>query len=99
MVQDYINKELQAGRIEGPLFTATFSPKIKGQQLEWSLRKVPGELRSVRDPSYPKGASVNDKISSKASSVSYASTEGAIKLVKTSGVGFKHGKNRHQESN
>ena len=50
-------------------------------------KKASGEFRIIHNLLYPEGTSVNDKISFSACSVSYASIEDAIHLVKTSGVG------------
>ena len=86
VVQDYIDKELQAGRIEGPFLQPPF-PKYQMSPVGVVPKKASGEFRIIHNLSYPEGTSVNDKISSSACSVSYASIEDAIHLVKTSGVG------------
>ena len=86
VVQDYIDKELQAGRIEGPFLQPPF-PKYQMSPVGVIPKKASGEFRIIHNLSYPGGTSVNDKISSSACSVSCASVEGAIHLVKTSGVG------------
>ena len=86
VVQDYIDKELQADRIEGPFLQPPF-PKYQMSSVGVVPKKASGEFRIVHNLSYPEGTSVNDKISSSACSVSYASIEDAIHLVKTSGVG------------
>ena len=82
VVQDYIDKELQAGRIEGPFLQPPF-PKYQMSPVGVVPKKASGEFRIIHNLSYPEGTSVNDKISSSACSVSYASTEDAIDLVKT----------------
>ena len=86
VVQDYIDKELQAGRIEGPFLQPPF-PKYQMSPVGVVPKKASGEFSIIHNLSYPEGTSVNDKISSSACSVSYASTEDAIHLVKTSGAG------------
>ena len=86
VVQDYIDKELQADRIEGPFLQPPF-PKYQMSSVGVVPKKASGEFRIVHNLSYPEGTSVNDKISSSACSVSHASIEDAIDLVKTSGVG------------
>ena len=82
-VQDYIDKELKAGRMEGPFLQPPF-PKYQMSPVGVVLKKASGEFRIIHNLSYPESTSVNDKISSSVCSVSY---EDAIHLVKTSGVG------------
>ena len=75
-------------------FYSHLSPNIKCLQLEWSLKKASGESRIIHNLSYPEGTSFNDKISSSACSVSYASTEDAIHLVKTPAKTWQKHKSR-----
>ena len=79
-----LNKELSAHRLAGPFSEPPFE-KFLVSPLGVVPKKIPGEYRLIHHLSFPKGASVNDGISSEDSSVQYATIQDAITFVKAVG--------------
>ena len=72
-----INKELQAGRIEGPYQSIPYN-NYQVSALCAAEKKQPGEYRLIHDLSWPKGDSVNDQIEVKKGKVHYQSMDNVI---------------------
>lgn len=86
-----MKKELPAGRIEGPFMQLPFHTFYV--LLEAWSQKAPGESRILQYLSFPEGNSVNDNIDASYTSVSHASREDAIRLVRVI-----YGQDGHQKS-
>ena len=86
VIDDKLAKELGASRIAGPFANPPF-PLYRVSPLGVVPKKTPGEFRLIHHLSYPRGASINDGISSEYSTVSYATIDDAIRLIKRSGRG------------
>ena len=84
---DYkIAKELESHRLAGPFPFPPFSV-FRISSLGLVPKKTPGDFRLIHHLSFPRGSSLNDGISSDHTSVSYATVQDAIRLVKTTGPG------------
>ena len=79
-----LSKELGAHRLVGPFSSPPFSV-FRVSPLGLVPKKVEGEFPLIHHLSYPKGSSLNDGISSDYTSVSYATVEDAIRLIKSVG--------------
>jgi hypothetical protein len=84
--REYLMKEQQAGRIVGPFDHPPF------QQFQMSPvgvvpKKEPGVFWVIHHLSFPQGTSINDFISPECTTVTYATVENAISLVKEAGPG------------
>ena len=79
-------QEVKAGRIAGPFDTPPFK-NFCVSPLGVVPKKIPGEFRLIHHLSFPRGASVNDGISSEHSTVSYCRVDDAIALIKSLGRG------------
>ena len=86
-----MKKELPAGRIEGPFMQLPFHTFYV--LLEAWSQKAPGESRILQYLSFPEGNSVNDNIDASYTSVTHASREDAIRLVRVI-----YGQDGHQKS-
>ena len=86
VVLSKLNKEREAGRIAGP-FTVPPFPIFHCSPLGIVPKKDPSEFRLIHHLSYPHGSSVNDFIPDDCSSVSYASINDAIDVLKRTGAG------------
>lgn len=86
MVDTKIKKELEAHRLAGPFQFPPFAP-FRISPLGIVPKKTPGQFRLIQHLSYPKGSSVNDGIASEHSTVSYATIDDAIHLIKQAGPG------------
>lgn len=86
VIDQYIKKEIQAGRVEGPFHEPPF-PKFQISPLGVVPKKQVGEYRVIHHLSYPEGKSINDGIDTAFTTVEYASIETAIRLVKQAGIG------------
>ena len=84
VINDKIRKECEAGRISGPFDTPPY-PIYRISPLGVVPKKNPGEFRLIHHLSYPKGFSINDGISSENSTVSYATIDDAIRLIRLAG--------------
>ena len=63
-----ISKELAAGRLAGPFDSQPF-PNFRASRLGVLPKKAPGEYRLFHNLSFPRGASVNDGISTEDTSL------------------------------
>ena len=79
-----LSKELDAHRLAGPFSSPPF-PVFRVSPLGLVPKKVEGEFRVIHHLSYPRGSSLNDGISFDYTSVSYATVEDAIGLIKSVG--------------
>ena len=79
-----LDKELSAQRLAG-LFSDPPFETFHVSPLGVVPKKTPGEYRLIQHLSFPKGASVNDGISSEDSSVQYATIQDAITFAKSVG--------------
>lgn len=81
-VNGKLSKELDAHRRAGPFSSPPF-PVFRVSLLGLVPKKVEGEFRLIYHLSYPRGSSLNDGISFDYTSVSYATVEDAIGLIKS----------------
>ena len=79
-----LSKELDAHRLAGPFSSPPF-PVFRVSPLGLVPKKSEGEFRLIHHLSYPTGSSLNDGISVDYTSVSYATVEDAIGLIKSVG--------------
>lgn len=84
VVSAKLSKELDAHRLVGPFSSPPF-PIFRISPLGLVPKKVEGEFRLIHHLSYPRGSSLNDGISSDHTTVSYATVENAIGLIKSVG--------------
>ena len=80
VVDAYIARELQAGRLSGP-FSASCPAVQKISPLGLIPKKTPGQYRVIHHLSFPWGASVNDHISRDHTAVQYGSLDDAIERL------------------
>ncbi|XP_077155697.1 uncharacterized protein LOC143818192 [Ranitomeya variabilis] len=86
ILRQKIEKEVELGRIAGPFQSLPFK-NMKISPLGIIPKKEPGKYRLIHHLSHPKGDSVNDAISPEEASVSYASFDKAVELVRAAGPG------------
>ena len=86
IVSAKISKELAAGRLAGP-FDSPPLPNFRVSPLGVVPKKAPGEYRLIHHLSFPRGASVNDGISTDDTSVQYARVDDAVTMIKQLGQG------------
>ena len=86
IVSAKISKELAAGRLAGP-FDSPPLPNFRVSPLGVVPKKAPGEYRLIHHLSFPRGASVNDGISTEDTSVQYARVDDAVTMIKQLGQG------------
>ena len=79
-----LSKELDAHRLAGPFSSPPF-PVFCVSPLGLAPKESEGEFRLIHHHSYPRGSSLNDGISVDYTSVSYATVEDAIGLIKSVG--------------
>ena len=79
-----LSTELNAHRLAGPFSSPPF-PVFRVSPLGLVPKKVEGEFRLIHHLSYPRGSSLNDGISFDYTSVSFATVEEAIGLIKSVG--------------
>ena len=79
-----MDKKLSAHRLAGPFSDPPFET-FPVSPLGVVPKKIPGEYSLIHHLYSPKGASVNDGISSEDSSVQYATIQDAITIVKSVG--------------
>lgn len=84
-LDQYIAKELQAGRIVGPF--SSLPPHCIISPLGLVPKQEAGAFRVIHDLSFPKGQGVNDLIPNHLTSVSYEDFEYVVKLVCRAGHG------------
>lgn len=83
VINEYIDKELAAGRIMGPLHSLPVS--FQCSPLGLVPKKETGDFRIIHDLSYPPGKSVNDFIPSEFTFVQYESVYDAVDMIKQLG--------------
>ena len=86
VVDAKIAKELAADRLAGPFDSPPISPFVVSP-LGVVPKKSPGEFWLIHHLSFPKGASVNDRICHENSTVCYATIGDAIRCIKLAGQG------------
>ncbi|XP_078520162.1 uncharacterized protein LOC144784925 [Lissotriton helveticus] len=86
VVRKKLDAELAAGRIAGP-FVHCPLPDLIVSPLGVVPKKAEGEFRLIHHLSWPEGSSINDFIDPADSTVTYASVDDALRLVRTAGVG------------
>ena len=84
--QEKINKEMRKGRVAGPFSVVPFS-KFVCSPIGIIPKSTPGKFRLIQHLSYPKNDSVNSNIPKEFSSVQYATTDDAIRMILSKGVG------------
>ncbi|XP_073419122.1 uncharacterized protein [Dendrobates tinctorius] len=84
ILQQKIIKEVELGRMAGPFQSLPFK-NFRISPLGIVPKKEPGKYRLIHHLSYPKGDSVNDAIPPEDSSVTYASFDRAVELVRAAG--------------
>ena len=80
LVMSKLQKEIDAGRIVGPLTNSPF-PDFSSSPIGIVPKKTPNEVRLIQHLSYPSGFSVNDNIPDDCSTVHYATINQAVKIV------------------
>ena len=80
VIHKSLMKEVDAGRMLGPLDTLPFE-EFQISPIGLVPKKAPGEFRMITNLSSPKGKSVNDGILEEFVHVSYSSLEDAIRLI------------------
>ena len=86
MVESYLQKELTAGRVVGPLTRPEF-PWVHCSPFEVIPKKEADTWRLIVDLFSPKGKSVNDGIREKLSSISYVTIDMVVDKVLELGKG------------
>ena len=81
IVSAKISKELAAGRLAGPFDTPPF-PNFRVSPLGVVPKKAPGEYHLIHHLSFPRGACVNDGISTEDASVQYARVDDTVAMIK-----------------
>ena len=79
-------KNWQPVRLAGP-FDSPPLPNFRVSPLGVVPKKAPGEYRLIHHLSFPRGASVNDGISTEDTSVQYARVDDAVTMIKQLGQG------------
>ncbi len=86
VVEDYLQKELEGGRLVGPLDPAKF-PGVHVSPFGVRPKSQPGKWRLIVDLSSPAGASVNDGIDPGLCSLSYVKVDDIVEVVLQTGKG------------
>lgn len=84
VVLEKISKELRKGRIAGPFHAKPF-PNLICSPIGLVPKKAPNTFRMIQHLSYPKLDSVNSHIPDGLKSVTYATTDDAVRLVLQAG--------------
>lgn len=84
-IKDYIAKEIEAGRIIGPL--NSLPSNFHCAPIGVVPKKEKDEYRVIHDLSYPEGQSINDFIPPEHTAVSYQSVYDAVKMLVEVGDG------------
>ena len=85
-VQEYLEKELKAGRILGP-FQSPPLPDFQCHPIGIVPKKTPKKFRAIMDLSYPEGESINDYICKEEFSLKYVTVDKAITFRQKWGTG------------
>ena len=80
VIDQYIGKELQAGRVAGP-FSTSGGHIRKISPIGLIPKSTPGEYRVIHHLSFPAGESVNDHIPRAYTAVQYGSIDDAVELL------------------
>ena len=80
-VKEYLEAEVQAGRVIGPLAQGEVQPLQISRFDVIPKSGQPGKWRLILDLSHPDGLSVNDSIDSQLSSMRYTHIDDAVKLI------------------
>jgi len=86
VVQEKVDKEIDAGRVEGPFLAPPFK-NFRVSPLGIVPKKAQGEFRLIHHLSYPRGDSVNDHIDPDLCSVQYTQFDAAVQMVQRLGKG------------
>ena len=86
VVDSYIRKECEAGRLLGP-FDPDLFPAVQISRFGVIPKSEPDSWRLILDLSYPEGRSVNDAISPEICSLSYMTVDDAVRAIVTIGQG------------
>ena len=86
VVNSYLEKEREDGRIMGPLNLVDF-PEVRISRFGVIPKKQPGSWHLILDLSSPEGSSINDGIGPDMSSLSYVSVDDATRLIASHGPG------------
>lgn len=81
IIDQKIQKEISAGRVQGPFENKPFS-NLQCSPLGLVEKKEPGEFRMIHHLSYPENQSINDGIPPEESFVQYSSISDAIHFIK-----------------
>lgn len=84
VIDKKIAKELSLGRVLGPYDVPPSCHNYRISPLGVVPKKNPGEFRMIHHLSHPEGSSVNDYIPKDISSVTYATIQDAIDVIKNS---------------
>ena len=89
-IRDYLAKELEAGRVIGPLGRDASGLNIQVSRFGViSKPHQPGKWRLITDQSSPEGASVNDGVDPRLCLVNYASVDDAVEVIVRLGRGAR----------
>ena len=80
VVDAYIQRERQAGRVAGP-FPKDFSGVKMISPIGLIPKKEPGSFRVIHHLSFPAGSSVNDYIPRECTTVTYGSVDEAVQII------------------
>ena len=86
MVEEYIYKEREAGRLLGPFQPSAF-PEVHVNPIGIIPKSEPGKQRLVVEMSSPEGASINEGICKEWYSLSYISVDDVARVVVKLGKG------------
>ncbi|CAC5394076.1 unnamed protein product [Mytilus coruscus] len=84
IVRQKIQIEISVNRFVGPFDSKPFT-EMQLSPLGLAEKKLPGTYRMIHHLSFPERLSINDNIPQDKCSVQYASIQGAIELIKTTG--------------
>ena len=80
LIRDWLNKEIQLGRMLGPFKEPPF-PDLMCLPVGLVPKKDTDEMRMIMHLSYPYGQSINDFIDPEKVSTSYQTFDDAVQLV------------------
>ena len=81
VVDEYLSKEVDLGRVVGPLDPTAFPEVVTNRFGVIPKKHQPGKWRLIVDLSHPKNHSVNDGIEPELCSLSYTSVDEAVRRV------------------
>ena len=80
VIQQYIDKEVLAGRIKGPFPEPPFQ-FFRCSPIGVTPKKDPNKYRMIMNLSAPKGDSINDSINKQSFSLSYSTVDDAMNII------------------